>query len=148
MRQNLPDSAFQLRRTVPLHVHPTPQWQEFNRAILNGEVDGSVLDRPDCYDPEIVYFADNLAQYGDHLEFEIYHPLDSEQSRPKSRRVRTARHRPPRRLSGGGKSRHAAMAATGRGQIVYRQHGNQRLEPGSNPGMTVFPYQGNLFTVG
>ena len=75
MRQNLPDSAFQLRRTVPLHVHPTPQWQEFNRAILNGEVDGSVLDRPDCYDPEIVYFADNLAQYGDHLEFEIYHPV-------------------------------------------------------------------------
>ena len=78
------------------------------------------------------------ADYVQHALFQpripACHPLDSEQSRPKSRRVRAARHRPPRRLSGGGKSRHAAMAATGRGQIVYRQHGNQGLEPGSSPG--------------
>ena len=32
------------------------------------------LDRPDCYDPEIVYFADNLAQYGEALEFSLRDP--------------------------------------------------------------------------
>lgn len=74
MKQNLPDDAFQLRRTVPAHVKPTPAWQAFNDEILSGKVDGSVLNRPDCYDPEIVYFADNLAQYGEQLEFELHNP--------------------------------------------------------------------------
>lgn len=74
MRQNLPEQAFQLRRTIPAHIHPTEKWHAFNQAILNGEVDGNILNRPDCYDPEIVYFADNLTQYGDNLEFEIHNP--------------------------------------------------------------------------
>ena len=74
MQQNLPDGAFQLRRTIPAHVHPTPAWQAFNEAILNGEVSADTLDRPDCYDPEIVYFADNLAQYGEALEFSLRDP--------------------------------------------------------------------------
>ena len=74
MQQNLPDGAFQLRRTIPAHVHPTPAWQAFNEAILNGEVSADTLDRPDCYDPEIVYFADNLAQYCEALEFSLRDP--------------------------------------------------------------------------
>ncbi|WP_274585221.1 aldose 1-epimerase family protein [Neisseria leonii] len=74
MSQNLPDTAFTLRRTVPAHVRPTAQWQAFNQAVLNGEVDGSILNRPDCYDPEIVYFADNLPQYGEEAVFELYNP--------------------------------------------------------------------------
>lgn len=74
MQQNLPDGAFQLRRTIPAHVHPTPAWQAFNEAILNGEVSADTLDRPDCYDPEIVYFADKLAQYGEALEFSLRDP--------------------------------------------------------------------------
>lgn len=74
MRQTLPENAFQLRRTVPAHIQPTPAWHAFNEEILSGQVDAHVLDRPDCYDPEIVYFADNLAQYGEQLEFELYNP--------------------------------------------------------------------------
>jgi len=50
------------------------EWQAFNEAILNGEVSADTLDRPDCYDPEIVYFADNLAQYGEALEFSLRDP--------------------------------------------------------------------------
>lgn len=76
LRETLPDGAFRLRRTIPAHVRPTPKWQAFNDDILAGKVDGSVLDKPDCYDPEIVYFADNLAQYGDELEFELHNPAN------------------------------------------------------------------------
>ncbi|XXQ69294.1 aldose 1-epimerase family protein [Neisseriaceae bacterium B1] len=76
MHQSLPESAFQLRRTVPAHVKPTPQWQAFNEDILAGKVDANVLNQPDCYDPEIVYFADNLAQYGENLEFELHNPAN------------------------------------------------------------------------
>lgn len=74
MRQNIPDEAFRLRRTVPAHIRPTPQWQAFNDDILAGKVNGGVLDRPECYDPEIVYFADDLARYGEDLEFELRSP--------------------------------------------------------------------------
>lgn len=74
MRQTLPDSAFQLRRSIPAHVRPTPVWQTFNADILAGKIDGNVLNKPDCYDPEIVYFADNLPQYGEQLEFELHNP--------------------------------------------------------------------------
>lgn len=73
-RETLPEGAFQLRRTIPAHVHPTPKWQAFNDDILAGKVDGTVLNKPECYDPEIVYFADNLAQYGETLEFELHNP--------------------------------------------------------------------------
>ncbi|MDO5090690.1 MAG: aldose 1-epimerase family protein [Cardiobacteriaceae bacterium] len=76
MRENLPSDVWQLRRTVPAHVHPTPAWQAFNDEILAGTVDGSVLNRPEAYDPEIVYFADDLPQYGDTLEFEIDNPAN------------------------------------------------------------------------
>ena len=74
MRQTLPDGAFSLRRTIPAHVHPTPAWQAFNEAILQGKVDANRLNQPDCYDPEIVYFADDLPQYGEALEFELHDP--------------------------------------------------------------------------
>lgn len=76
MRQSIPKGAFQLRRTVPAHVKPTPQWQAFNDEILSGKVDADTLNRPDCYDPEIVYFADNLAQYGENLCFELHNPAN------------------------------------------------------------------------
>lgn len=74
MRQNIPDDALQLRRSIPAHLHPTPEWQAFNEAILQGGIDANVLDKTQCYDPEIVYFADNLPQYGEMMEFELQHP--------------------------------------------------------------------------
>ncbi len=74
MSQNIPDTALQLRRSIPAHVQPTTAWQAFNDDILNGKVDANVLDKPDCYDPEIVYFADDLARYGEALSFELHNP--------------------------------------------------------------------------
>lgn len=74
MTQNIPDEALQLRRSIPAHVHPTPAWQAFNEDILNGKVNANVLDKPECYNPEIVYFADNLANYAQDLCFELKNP--------------------------------------------------------------------------
>lgn len=76
MRQNIPEEALQLRRTIPAHVKPTPEWQAFNEAILQGKVDANVLNKPECYDPEIVYFADNLTQYGEKMVFELSNPAN------------------------------------------------------------------------
>ncbi|MCC3274047.1 aldose 1-epimerase family protein [Arthrobacter zhangbolii] len=69
MSQNLPDGAFRLRETVPAHVTPTPQWTALNEAIQGGRVNPDVLDAAQGYDPEIVFFADDLAAYGQDLEF-------------------------------------------------------------------------------
>ncbi|MDP8161548.1 aldose 1-epimerase family protein [Pasteurella skyensis] len=74
MSQNIPNEALQLRQSIPAHVKPTPEWEEFNKDILNGKIDANVLNKPQCYDPEIVYFADNLQQYADDLEFELTDP--------------------------------------------------------------------------
>lgn len=74
MRQNIPDQALQLRRSIPAHIRPTAEWQAFNEAILEGKINANVLDKPQCYDPEIVYFADDLAQYGEIMEFELSDP--------------------------------------------------------------------------
>lgn len=74
MQQSLPDDAFQLRRTIPAHVRPTPEWTELNKAIIAGGIDADSLDGAESFDPEIVYFADDLPQYGDELEFTLQSP--------------------------------------------------------------------------
>lgn len=74
LSQNIPDTALQLRRSIPAHVHPTPQWQAFNEDIISGKVDANTLNAPECYDPEIVYFMDDLAQHADKLVFELTDP--------------------------------------------------------------------------
>ncbi|WP_346845755.1 aldose 1-epimerase family protein [uncultured Rothia sp.] len=61
MRDNLPEDSFHLRETVPAHVSPTPEWEEINRDILNGKYDASSLEGAEKFDPEIVYFADDLS---------------------------------------------------------------------------------------
>lgn len=76
MGQNIPDEALQLRQTIPAHVKPTPQWQAFNAEILAGKINGNILNHPQCYDPEIVYFADNLSQYGEKMIFELFNPAN------------------------------------------------------------------------
>ncbi len=77
MQQNIPNNAFCLRQSIPAHVKPTSEWQAFNEAILAGEIDSQTLNYPHCYDPEIVYFADNLTQYGDHLTFTLNNPANN-----------------------------------------------------------------------
>ncbi|QJC22544.1 aldose 1-epimerase family protein [Arcanobacterium buesumense] len=71
MTENLPEGAFQLRRTVPAHVTPTARWSEINEQILAGDIDGSSLAQAKEFDPEIVFFADDLPQYGKNIECEL-----------------------------------------------------------------------------
>ncbi len=74
MSQNIPDNAWQLRQTIPAHVKPTAEWLAFNEDILSGKVNANILDKPEYYDPEIVYFADHLKQYATELEFNLTDP--------------------------------------------------------------------------
>lgn len=74
MSQSLPDGAFQLRRTIPAHVTPTERWTAINEQILAGKIDANSLDAAKEFDPEIVYFADNLPSYGENLEFALTSP--------------------------------------------------------------------------
>jgi hypothetical protein len=72
MKQNIPDSAFVLRESIPDHVKPTEKWLKFNQKIKNEAL--KTLDRPDMYDPEIVFFGDKLDQYTKEAEFEMVSP--------------------------------------------------------------------------
>lgn len=74
MRQSIPDAAFALRRTIPAHVTPTPAWTAINEEILAGTIDANSLERAGEFDPEIVYFADDLPQYGEQVSFELEGP--------------------------------------------------------------------------
>lgn len=73
MSQTIGD-AFTLRSTVPAHVQPTPEWTELNEDILTGRVDPQKLEDANRYDPEIVLFADDLPQYGEHARFSMELP--------------------------------------------------------------------------
>lgn len=74
MTSNLPADAFGLRRTIPDHVKPTPEWTKLNEDILSGAFDANSLEGAEVFDPEIVYFADDLPQYGERAEFELTSP--------------------------------------------------------------------------
>jgi len=63
---SLPDSAFTVRSSIPDHVHPTDEWREMlDGLITNPKVEE--LSEATHYDPEIVWFADNLPQYGEEV---------------------------------------------------------------------------------
>lgn len=71
LTQNIPDNAFMLRQSIPAHVKPTPQWLAFNEELRRGNDPIKVLDRPEMYDPEIVFFMDDLAKYQEEANFEM-----------------------------------------------------------------------------
>lgn len=73
-KQTIPPHAFQLRTSVPAHVKPTPQWQTYTAALARDPQALQRLDRPEMCDPEIVFFADDLPQYGDEMQFELHAP--------------------------------------------------------------------------
>lgn len=73
-RQSVPDTAFALRSTVPAHVRPTPGWLAYTEQLAQKPEAFRVLDQPEMYDPEIVFFADDLPQYGDEAQFELQSP--------------------------------------------------------------------------
>ncbi|MCO7174834.1 aldose 1-epimerase family protein [Sporolactobacillus kofuensis] len=74
MTQSIPDQSFLLRTTVPDHVKPTEKWLRYNKEIIERGGTLSKLDDPEMYDPEIVFFADHLDQYGQNVHFEIESP--------------------------------------------------------------------------
>lgn len=63
---SLPADAFKLRESVPAHVNPTPEWTAFNKEIVGKPY--PALTEAEKYDPEIVWFADDLPQYGSDIE--------------------------------------------------------------------------------
>lgn len=72
--QNIPDEAIQLRESIPAHVKPTASWLAFNEQIKAGKYRLTRLDDSELYDPEIVFFMDNLSQYQQHLCFKMQSP--------------------------------------------------------------------------
>ncbi|MEX3610824.1 aldose 1-epimerase family protein [Rothia sp. LK2588] len=74
MSDNLAPGSFALRRTVPAHVHPTPEWERINERILSGEYDADSLAGAEAFDPEIVYFADDLPRQTSRAEFALTRP--------------------------------------------------------------------------
>lgn len=72
--QNIPAEAWRLRESIPAHVTPIPTWTVFNQDIQNGRVTLDCLNQPECYDPEIVFFADELDCYTAEPEFTMTAP--------------------------------------------------------------------------
>ncbi|MDT3766520.1 aldose 1-epimerase family protein [Gleimia hominis] len=72
--QSIGKGAFQLRRSIPAHVKPTKEWTQLNEDIISGKVDADDLSAAEGFDPEIVYFADDLPQYGEDMKFTMTSP--------------------------------------------------------------------------
>jgi len=72
--QTIPDEAFRLRTSIPGHVQPTPQWLEYTRQLEANPEGFDGLAQPEMCDPEIVFFADNLSQYGEEVTFRVASP--------------------------------------------------------------------------
>ncbi|WP_345827307.1 aldose 1-epimerase family protein [Pantoea sp. BRR-3P] len=73
-QQSIPTDAFQLRTSIPAHVKPTPQWRAYTERLAADPLAFQQLDQPEMCDPEIVFFADDLLQYGDEVQFELHSP--------------------------------------------------------------------------
>lgn len=71
MNQNIPASALKPRESIPGHVKPTEKWMEYNKQLQSGDELVTALNRPEMYDPEIVFFVDKLDQYQEEAEFEM-----------------------------------------------------------------------------
>lgn len=74
LTQNIPDTAFVLRQSIPDHVKPTQKWLDFNDELRKSQDSLKVLERPDMYDPEIVFFLDHLHEYQEEAIFEMTSP--------------------------------------------------------------------------
>lgn len=70
LSQNIPTEAIKIRESIPAHVQPTEQWLSYNETLNTSEAISMLSDKK-MYDPEIVYFADNLSQYTDEAIFEM-----------------------------------------------------------------------------
>lgn len=74
LTQSLPNEAFMLRESIPAHVHPTETWLSYNKELKQHPGKLNILNQSEMYDPEIVFFADDLQKYGENLTFEMASP--------------------------------------------------------------------------
>lgn len=74
LTQTFPNEAFMLRESIPAHVHPTEKWLAYNKELKQHPGSLNVLNGSEMYDPEIVFFADNLKKHGEILTFEMASP--------------------------------------------------------------------------
>lgn len=70
LQQNIPASALTLRESIPAHVQPNAQWLEYNQQLKTA-APISELNTPALYDPEIVYFMDDLAKHIEQAQFKL-----------------------------------------------------------------------------
>ncbi|GEK28449.1 DUF4432 family protein [Furfurilactobacillus siliginis] len=69
--QNIPDEAFHLRTSVPDHIHPTQSWLDFTKNLADTGKLINELDDVAHFDPEIVYFGDELDKYTQQAVFHM-----------------------------------------------------------------------------
>ncbi|WP_067587188.1 aldose 1-epimerase family protein [Endozoicomonas ascidiicola] len=73
-KQNIAEEAIKLRETIPAHVKPTEQWLAYNEQLKTNPTALNTLNQPEMYDPEIVFFMDELPKYADEAQFEMVAP--------------------------------------------------------------------------
>lgn len=71
MTQDLPDSVFRLRESIPDHVHPTADWLAYNEELRKSKKVITMLDDSNHYDPEIVFFTEDLTKHAETAEFRL-----------------------------------------------------------------------------
>ncbi|MGX2975315.1 aldose 1-epimerase family protein [Ursidibacter arcticus] len=72
--QNIPEDIIELRESIPAHVIPTPKWLDFNNSLKKSKSTLTKLTQSELYDPEIVFFMDNLSKYQDKLVYRMISP--------------------------------------------------------------------------
>lgn len=64
-----------VRSSVPAHVKPTPAWTDYMQTLAQEPQQFKRLDQPQLYDPEIVFFFDDVrADDSGHAHFLLSHP--------------------------------------------------------------------------
>ncbi|EES49826.1 MULTISPECIES: aldose 1-epimerase family protein [Clostridium] len=74
LTQSLPNEAFVIRKSIPAHVKPTEQWLAYNKELQKNPGQLNILNKSKMYDPEIVFFADDLQKHGENLTFQMNSP--------------------------------------------------------------------------
>ncbi|WP_268912300.1 DUF4432 family protein [Lentilactobacillus sp. SPB1-3] len=69
--QNIPDRAFELRTSIPDHIHPTKEWLDFTGEVSKSGKLINKLDDITHFDPEIVFFGDELNKFAEQAEFRM-----------------------------------------------------------------------------
>ncbi|RQV07098.1 DUF4432 family protein [Burkholderia cenocepacia] len=73
--QSLPRGGMRLRDSVPAHVKPTAAWRDYTATLAREPARLATLDAPALYDPEIVFFMNDVATDTDGVaHFRLAHP--------------------------------------------------------------------------